>query len=83
MKVIIVANQDEISKSVTEKGRELQYLVASDGREIVFESKSKQDEILEYYRLGNENSNKGEQKESISVEELTERVDRLFDRNLT
>ncbi len=37
MKVIIVANQDEISKSVTEKGRELQYLVASDGREIVFE----------------------------------------------
>ncbi len=83
MKVIIVANQDEIGKSVTEKGRELQYLVASDGREIVFESKSKQDEILEYYRLGNENSNKGEQKESISVEELTERVDRLFDRNLT
>lgn len=49
MKVIIVANQDEIGKSVTEKGRELQYLVASDGREIVFESKSKQDEILEYY----------------------------------
>ncbi len=36
MKVIIVANQDEIGKSVTEKGRELQYLVASDGREIVF-----------------------------------------------
>ena len=34
MKVIIVANQDEIGKSVTEKGRELQYLVASDGREI-------------------------------------------------
>lgn len=39
MKVIIVANQEEIGKSVTEKGRELQYLVAAGGRDIEFEPK--------------------------------------------
>ena len=83
MKVIIVANQDEIGKSVTEKGRELQYLVASGGRYIDFESKSEQDKILEYYRSRNEAPEEEKLKAPISIEELIGRVDRLFGKNLT
>lgn len=82
MKVIIVANQEEIGKSVTEKGRELQYLVAASGRDIDFEPKKEQDAILQYYRSKNENSNEEKQKEPIHVEQLTERVDKLFGKNL-
>lgn len=81
MKVIIVANQDEIGKSVTEKGRELQYLVASGGRDIDFETKNEQDLILQYY-VKKEISKEEKQKEPIPVEQLTERVDRLFGKNL-
>lgn len=81
IKVIIVANQEEIGKSVTEKGRELQYLVAANGRDIDFEPKKEQDAILQYYRSKNENSNEEKQKEPIHVEQLTERVDKLFGKN--
>ncbi len=82
MKVIIIANQEEIGKSVTEKGRELQYLVAAGGREIEFEPKKEEDVILQFYRSKNENSNEEKQKEPIHVEQLTERVDKLFGKNL-
>lgn len=82
MKVIIVANQEEIGKSVTEKGRELQYLVAAGGRDIEFEPKKEEDVILQFYRSKNENSNEERQKEPIHVEQLTERVDKLFGKNL-
>lgn len=82
MKVIIVANQEEIGKNVTEKGRELQYLVAAGGRDIEFEPKKEDDVILQYYRSKNENSNEEKQKETIHVEQLTERVDKLFGKNL-
>lgn len=81
MKVIIVANQEEIGKSVTEKGRELQYLVAAGGRDIDFEAKKEQDVILQFYRSQNENPKEEKQKEPIHIEELTERVDRLFGKN--
>lgn len=81
MKVIIVANQEEIGKSVSEKGRELQYLVAASGRDIDFEPKKEQDAILQYYRSKNENSNEEKHKEPIHVEQLTERVDMLFGKN--
>lgn len=82
MKVIIVANQEKIGKSVTEKSRELQYLVAAGGRDIDLEPKKEQDVILQYYRSKNENSNDGKQKEPIHIEQLTERVDRLFGKNM-
>lgn len=82
MKVIIVANQEEIGKNVTEKGRELQYLVAAGGRDIDFEPKKEEDVILQLYRSQNGNSNEEKQKEPIHVEQLTERVDMLFGKNL-
>lgn len=82
MKVIIVANQEEIGKNVTEKGRELQYLVAAGGRDIEFEPKKEKDVILQYYRSKNESSKEEKQKEPIHVEQLTERVDKLFGKNL-
>ncbi len=82
MKVIIVANQEEIGKSVTEKGRELQYLVAAGGRDIDLEPKKEQDIVLQHYRSQNEKIKEEKQKEPIHIEQLTERVDRLFGKNL-
>lgn len=81
MKVIIVANQEEIGKSVTEKGRELQYLVAASGKDIDFEPKKEKDVILQYYMSKNKSFNEEKQKEPIHVEQLTERVDKLFGKN--
>lgn len=73
MKVIIVANERELSKKKIYSNIELKYLVAEDNN-LNIPTKSNRN-IFDYYR----NPQKQEEKEkTISIEQMDERVEKIF-----
>lgn len=87
MKVIIVANQEEIGKTITDDRRELRYMVAVNNRDIDFEAKNEPKDpfknlLIETLPANDKNSKNKQTENSISLEQLEEHTKLLFGKNL-